>query len=176
MVFVAFTSAYIVRRGVPTYDTETGVYSTHWETLHAPGFLLLINSSFLIGAALAMEAARRRSRASDGDENLARSSFIWTLAALILVIGFLAGQAMVWNFLHRSGEAMASGARPAFFYLFTAAHALNVALGLFALVWIALRGLRWSTAKRHLATDLIAWYLHGMTVLWIYLLCFVWFA
>ena len=83
---------------------------------------------------------------------------------------------MVWNVLRRSGEAMASGAGLAFFYLLTAAHALNVALGLSALVWIALRGIAWSTAKRHLATDLIAWYLHGIAVLWIYLLCFMWFA
>ena len=176
MVFVAFTSAYIVRRGVPTYDAETGVYSTHWETLHAPGLWLLINSLLLVGAALAGETGRRRSLASEGGQNLARSVFLCTLVSLILVLGFLAGQAMVWNVLRRSGETMASGARPAFFYLLTAAHGLNVALGLFALVWIALRGRGWSPAKRLVATDLAAWYLHGMAALWIYLLCFVWFA
>ena len=176
MVFVAFTSAYIVRRGVPTYDTDTGVYSTHWETLHAPGLLLLINSVLLVGAALAIEIARRRSGASEGDQNLRRSTFASSLASLILVLGFLAGQAMAWNVLRRNGETMASGARPAFFYLLTAAHGLNVALGLFALVWIALRGMGWSPAKRHVATDLTAWYVHAMAVLWIYLLCFLWFA
>jgi cytochrome c oxidase subunit III len=91
------------------------------------------------------------------------------------VLGFLAGQAMVWNVLRRSGEAMESGARLAFFYLLTAAHALNVALGLGALLWLAVRGARWSTAKRRLATDLMAWYLDAMAILWIGLLCIVWF-
>ena len=178
MVFVAFSSAYVVRRGVPTYETETGAYSTHWDTLHAPVSLLLINSLLLAAAAVAMEVARRRSQAAaqESGQDRARSSSIWTAASSLLVLGFLGGQALLWSGLERSGESMASGARAAFFYLLTGAHAFNVALGLIVLIWMAIRAKHWSMNKRYFATDLTAWYLHAMAVLWIYLVCFLLFA
>ena len=62
MVLVAFSSAYIVREGIPTYETGTGAYSTHWESLNAPISLLLLNCLLLAGASLGMEVARRRER------------------------------------------------------------------------------------------------------------------
>ncbi|HWC16632.1 MAG TPA: cytochrome c oxidase subunit 3 [Terriglobales bacterium] len=177
MVFVAFSSAYVVRRGVPTYETETGAYSTHWDTLHIPVPLLLINSLLLAGAAVAMEVARRRSQAAAHEsQDRTGSSWIWTGASSLLVLGFLVGQALVWNALSRNGESMASGARAAFFYLLTGAHALNVALGLIAVIYTVIRGRHWSMNKRYVATDLSAWYMHAMTLLWIYLLGFLLFA
>ena len=175
MVFVAFTSAYVVRRGVPTYETETGAYSTHWEALHAPIPLLLVNSLLLFGAALGMEIARRRAStaAYATNDKLTPSNSIWMGASLLLIFGFLSGQQRVWSFLHANGESMAAGARPAFFFLLTGAHALNVGFGLLVLIWIALRSTRWNAVKRYIAIDLTAWYLHAMTILWIYLLCFL---
>ena len=62
MLFVGFSSAYVVRRDIPTYDAGTGAYSTAWEPLRLPVTLLLINTCLLIGASGALEAVRRRAR------------------------------------------------------------------------------------------------------------------
>src|SRR5437868_13701855 len=63
MLFVGFSSAYVVRRGIPTYDPGTGAYSAVWEPLRLPVALLLLNSCFLVGASGAIEILRRRTSA-----------------------------------------------------------------------------------------------------------------
>ena len=178
MVFVAFISAYVVRRGIPTYETGAEAYSTHWEVLHAPLPLLVVNSLLLVASALSMEIARRRAKfpAPERGESTLPSASIWIGGSLLLGLGFIAGQVSVWRLLRANGESMATGARAAFFYLLTGAHALNVVFGLLAIMWIATRGMRWNTMQRYIAIDLTAWYVHAMTVLWILLVCFLFFA
>lgn len=177
MVLVAFASAYIVRKGIPTYETGTGAYSTDWQPLHLPISWLLFNGLLLAGAALQMEAARRREQrpTAGGGGELALGSF-WLIGSLVFGSGFIAVQLTVWHAMRMQGETMASGARPAFFYLLTGAHAVNVALGLLALAWIVLAQGRSKPINRKIAVDLAAWYFHAMTLLWVALLCFLLFA
>src|SRR3954470_740752 len=59
MLFVGFSSAYVVRRGIPTYETVTGAYSATWEPLPLPIGLLIINTLLLIAASGSIELARR---------------------------------------------------------------------------------------------------------------------
>src|SRR5580658_11262731 len=59
MVFVSLTSAYIVRRGLPTFDDSTRTYFRDWGEVQLPWALLLINTVILLASSLTMEGARR---------------------------------------------------------------------------------------------------------------------
>ena len=177
MLFVGFSSAYVVRRGIPIYDAGTGGYSTDWEPLRLPIRLLLFNSCLLICASVAMEVVRRKTSAFVyPSETNGREVTLWLSASLLLGTGFLLGQGIAWHALVSSGRFLRTGARTAFFYVLTGTHALHALLGVLAVAAIAGFGARISPARRYVAVDLTAWYLHAMTLLWVYLLCFLLFA
>ena len=170
MVFIAFISAYFVRGGVPNYEAATGTYSMQWEPPFLPVSLLVLNTCVLLAAALALEFARRSVRRAVPDA--AYVAFpIWLWASLLLSLGFLAGQARVWEMLRSNGHTIGSGARAAFAFVVTGAHAAQIAGLALVVFWIAARQRRWQPMQRYIAADLAAWYLHAMAVLWIALLC-----
>ena len=173
MIFAGFSSAYIVRRGIPVFDAAVGGYSASWEPLRIPIFLLLLNTICLCAASATMELARRRSHRLVRFETADRR---WIVLSLALCLVFVAGQAVAWRILTAGGQVLTSGARTAFFYVLTGTHAVHAILGIAALAWITIQSTA-STRSRHLiAVDLTAWYLHGMTLLWIYLFLFLLFA
>ena len=171
MLFIGFSSAYVVRRGIPTYDPGTGAYSAAWEPLVLPIGLLAINSLILVGASVTMEMARRTVRIVGR-----KPASIWINVSLLLSVGFIAGQGIAWGLMRSRGGFLSSGASTAFFYVITGTHALHALVGVLALGWIAIRHTTWVAWRRYLAVDLTAWYLHSMTVLWIYLFCFLLFV
>src|SRR5258708_12216280 len=57
MVFVSFTSAYIVRQGLPTLDPQTNLLVKDWIPIKLPT-LLLVNTFVLLLSSLGMELAR----------------------------------------------------------------------------------------------------------------------
>jgi cytochrome c oxidase subunit 3 len=174
MLFVGFSSAYVVRRGIPTYETVTGAYSATWEPLPLPIGLLIINTMLLIAASGSIELARRSTAVVHDRTKLAvRSDLLWINVTLVLAVGFLVGQGFAWFTLRANGSFMTSGARSAFFYVLTGTHALHCILGVLAVAWIAIRCRQWSVYKRGMAVDLTAWYLHSMTVLWLYVFGFL---
>src|SRR4029077_4183538 len=59
MIFISFTSAYVVRQGLPTLDPRTNVLLHDWFPVPLPG-LLLINTGVLLISTLTMELARRQ--------------------------------------------------------------------------------------------------------------------
>src|SRR5579864_3107067 len=59
MVFISLTSAYIVRRGMPTYDDSTKAYWNDWRAVRLPWELLAINTVVLLLSSATMELARR---------------------------------------------------------------------------------------------------------------------
>src|ERR1039458_8405800 len=59
MVFVSLTSAYVVRRGLPTFDDSTRTYFRDWGAVQLPFVLLFINTAILLISSLTMEGARR---------------------------------------------------------------------------------------------------------------------
>ena len=177
MLFVGFSSAYVVRRGIPTYDPGTGAYSAVWEPLRLPVALLLLNSCFLVGASGAIEILRRRTSAGGLKDGGMRHAVAWWLhASLLFGLAFLVGQGIAWRRLASSGQFLSTGARTAFFYVLTSTHALHALIGILAIAVIAIFGAQMSPIRRYLAVDLAAWYLHSMTLLWVYLLCFLLFA
>src|SRR6201981_1819135 len=109
MLFVGFTSALLVRKGLPSFDAQTNTYSRDWTTIRLPYTLLLVNTFILLLSSATMEMARRaitRRAAlapvksipgiSLGDER----GFPWLGTTVILGMGFLAGQLLVWRILH----------------------------------------------------------------------------
>src|SRR5712691_13088942 len=61
MLFVSFTSAYIVRQGLPTLDPATGTLVRDWIPVKLPT-LLLVNTCVLLLSSVGMELARRQSQ------------------------------------------------------------------------------------------------------------------
>src|SRR5580658_2940069 len=59
MIFVSYSSAYVVRQGLPTLDPRTGALVRDWLPLQLPIFLL-VNTLVLIISTLTMELARRQ--------------------------------------------------------------------------------------------------------------------
>ena len=177
MLFVGFSSAYVVRRGIPTYDARTGAYSTAWEPLQLPLALLFLNTCLLIGASGALEVVRHRARPRLlRSEDFDRSSGLWLSAALLSGTGFLVGQGIAWRLLSSSAQLLTTGARTAFFYVLTGTHAVHAAVGILAMMAIvAFRG-RLSSLRTYLGLDLTVWYVHSMTLLWVYLLSILLFT
>src|SRR6202043_3340436 len=48
MIFVFLTSAYVVRRGLPTLDERTNKYVRDWIPVDLPTSLLLVNTALLL--------------------------------------------------------------------------------------------------------------------------------
>src|SRR6266852_3429284 len=74
MLFVSFTSAYIVRQGLPTLDPQTNLLVKDWVPVKLPT-LLLVNTFVLLLSSLGMELARRpfRGEAVQASASTARS-------------------------------------------------------------------------------------------------------
>src|SRR5579871_6128659 len=58
MVFVSLTSAYIFRRGLPTFDGTANSYVRDWGNVDLPWTLLGINTVILLASSVTMELAR----------------------------------------------------------------------------------------------------------------------
>lgn len=192
MVFVSYSSAYVVRQGLPTLDPRSGTLVHDWIPLQLPNFLL-INTLVLLVSTLTMELARRQSlreahrligtRASSsasswlGFESGAADAFPWLPMTAILGLAFLAGQWLVWRELAARGFYVATTPSSSFFYLLTGLHAVHLLGGILALFVAAGASMfRLHAETRAVISDATAWYWHFLAVLWLYLLCLLEFA
>jgi cytochrome c oxidase subunit 3 len=186
MVFISLTSAYIVRRGMPTYDDSTKAYWNDWRAVRLPWELLAINTVVLLLSSVTMELARRsvtRQAAlapvksipgvSLGNEK----SFPWLGITVLLGFGFLAGQWLAWGELHNRGFYVDTNPSSSFAFLLTITHAVHLTGGVIALLWAASSSLlRKPVEARRIAVDITAWYWHFMAALWIYIFALMEFA
>jgi cytochrome c oxidase subunit III len=186
MLFVSFTSAYIVRQGLPTLDERTGTYVRDWLTVNLPVALLLVNTLLLLVSSLTAELARRQItrqaalapvRSIPGVSVGEERGFPWLNVTVVLGLGFLAGQWMAWRELANRGFYLATSPSSSFFYLLTGTHAVHLAGGVLALLCAALTSLLNKPVEaRRIVVDVSAWYWHFMAVLWIYIFALLWFA
>ncbi|HTX36260.1 MAG TPA: cytochrome c oxidase subunit 3 [Bryobacteraceae bacterium] len=161
MVFAAFTSAFVVRKGL----------SDDWVSMPKPP-ILFVNTAVLLASSALLEIARRTLRSGE------RSRFnAWWSAGTLMGILFLVGQALAWRELKEQGVFVASNPSSSFFYVLTACHAFHLLGGITALVYVDVQALRLSLgpAKRT-AIDVTAVFWHFLDGLWIYLmiLFYVW--
>ncbi|HKV81548.1 MAG TPA: cytochrome c oxidase subunit 3 [Candidatus Sulfotelmatobacter sp.] len=155
MLFAAFTSAMVVRRGI-SYD---------WVATALP-HVLYLNTLLLIASSFTLELARRSLAADDGDR-FAR----WLYVTVILGLGFVAGQLLAWRELASHGVYLSTNPSSSFFYLLTAAHGLHLLGGIAALFYLVFQVRRLvQKLRRRVAVDVTALYWHFMDGLWLYIL------
>ena len=161
MMFAAFTSAMVVRRGL----------SDDWASMAKPSILWL-NTAILLASSAALEVARRAIKSG------ARARFnTWWTAGSALGLLFLGGQTIAWLQLKAAGVFVSTNPSSSFFYVLTVAHAFHLMGGLSALVYVDVQALRLTLgpAKRT-AIDISAVFWHFLDGLWVYLmvLFYVW--
>jgi cytochrome c oxidase subunit 3 len=185
MLFISFTSAYIVRQGLPTFDPRTNSLTRDWIPVRLPS-ILLVNTGVLLLSSIGMELARRQSKRETAAEFAAPSSelsspvgkgFPWVSMTLVLGLLFLVGQWTAWQRLAANGYYIATTPSSSFIYLLTGTHALHLIGGVLALFVAAVASfLRRPASTRSIVVDITAWYWHFMAALWVYILCLMEFA
>jgi len=155
MLFAAFTSALVVRKGM----------SFDWIPVRVPRVLWL-NTCVLIASSATLELSRRALR-----EGAANAFIRWLSATLLLGLGFLAGQLVAWRELASRGVYLASNPGSSFFFVLTAAHGFHLLGGVVALAYVVVRARRIAFGQaRRTPLDVTAIYWHFMDALWIYVL------
>ncbi len=162
MMFAAFTSALIVRKGS----------SLDWRPFTLPP-ILYSNTLLLLASSVTLEVARRRIAVFMGSStSREQSPARWLYLTMVLGLLFVAGQYVAWQQLRAHGVYLATNPSSSFFYLLTAAHAVHVLGGLGGLTYV-IHKLRTSALRR---SQLVAAarYWHFMGILWLYLLLLLW--
>jgi cytochrome c oxidase subunit III len=185
MIFISFSSAYVVRKGLPSFDARTNSLTNDWLRVRLPA-LLLINTGVLLLSSLTMELARRQAArdvvlagvtsirgASVTDKN----RISWLAITVVLGLSFLAGQLMVWRELAAMGFYVATSPSSSFVYLLTGVHGVHLLGGVLALLFAGAASLlRRPTESQYVTLDVTGWYWHFMAVLWVYIFCLLEFV
>jgi cytochrome c oxidase subunit 3 len=160
MLFAGLSSAYIVLRGVPT-----------WQSIQMPS-LLWPNTLILLLSSVAIDISRRAVRRND-IQSMAR----WLAVGLALGLAFLAGQLLAWRQLVNAGVYIPSTLQSGFFYILTALHGVHLLGGVIALGVVMLKAVKHKlTAFNYEPLKLCALYWHVMDALWIYLFALLLFS
>jgi cytochrome c oxidase subunit III len=185
MIFISFTSAYVVRQGLPTLDPRTDVLLHDWFPVPLPR-LLLINTGVLLISTFTMELARRQAArkaavaqlaAVPGVSADANEKISWLAFTAALGLIFLALQWIVWRELAASGFYVSSSPSSSFVYLLTGMHGVHLFGGVVALLTVGFGSvLRRPADSQFIVVDVTGWYWHFMAWLWVYILCLLEFV
>ncbi len=156
MLFVALTSAYIVRSAA----------SNDWKPIAMPK-VLWFSTAVILVSSVTIELSRRSLKR---DNNAAYSR--WLINTVALGIAFVVSQLMAWRQLVRQGVYLAGNPYSSFFYLFTAAHGMHLFGGILALTYLLFRtrkkrGTVDGELRRIGAADAATIYWHFMDGLWV---------
>jgi cytochrome c oxidase subunit 3 len=150
MLFAAFASAYVVRRGL----------GAGWVPIQIPT-IVWGNTLVLLASSATLEAGRRAESRGDSGARL-----LWVTFALGAL--FLAGQVAAWLQLSEHGVGVGTTPHGSFFYLLTGTHGVHLLGGVAALL---LAGLwprdRWRRISRDTVVRVTAIYWHFMGILWV---------
>ncbi len=150
MLFLALTSAFVVRRGL----------GNDWVPVRLP-VLVWANTGVLLLSSVTLELGRRALRNHRTDQG-----FAWT--TLGLGVTFLAGQMMAWKQLMSSGVSVGTTPYGSFFYVLTGTHAVHLAGGILGLLAVALWPQHgWKGISRVGAVKVAGLYWHFMDILWV---------
>ena len=185
MIFISFTSAYVVRQGLPTLDPRTNVLLHDWFPVPLPK-LMLINTVVLLVSTFTMELARRKAARNAALAQLAAVPGVsvdagekvsWLALTIVLGLSFLAGQWMVWRELAANGFYVSSSPSSSFVYLLTGMHGVHLFGGVVALLIAGVASLQRRTAgSQSIVLDVTGWYWHFMAFLWVCILCLLEFV
>jgi len=160
MLFAGLTSAYIVLRGVPT-----------WEHLQLPP-MVWVNTLILLASSLTFDLARRAVKTDSMP--IVR---VWLGVTAVLGVVFVCGQILLWRQMTASGLLLTSTLHSSFFYVLSGVHAVHILGGLIGLSWVSVQA--WSGRFSSISFEplrLCANYWHFMGGVWLYLLLLLVFA
>jgi cytochrome c oxidase subunit III len=153
MLFAGLSSAYIVLRGMPT-----------WQSIELPS-LLWPNTVILLMSSVAIELSRRAIRRND-----TQSMKRWLAIGGLFGLAFLIGQLAAWQQLVNAGVYIPSTLQSGFFYILTGLHGLHLLGGVIGLSVVLGKALKNRlTAFSYEPLKLCAAYWHAMDALWLYL-------
>ncbi len=186
MIFVAFTSAYVVRKAGLVWDPARNEYISNWVPATLPVRLLLFNTFILLLSSVTLEVARRRA-AEDvalapivgmpGIRVSHSRSLPWLWLTIALGLAFLAGQYLAWKQLRLDQPDAVVNISVGFFFILTGLHAAHLMGGVVALLYAGMTSwLRRPPETRRIVVDVTAWYWHFMGVLWIYVFGLLYFG
>ena len=186
MLFVSFTTAYVVRKAGAIWDPASNDYGSNWVPLTLPVRILVVNTFILLLSSFVLEFARRRA-AEDvalapivgmpGIRVSASHALPWIWATILLGLGFLAGQGYAWHQLRLTNTTFATSISSSFFYMLTGVHAVHLAGGILVLLYAGMTTwLHRPPETRRIVIDVTAWYWHFMGALWIYIFALLYFA
>jgi cytochrome c oxidase subunit 3 len=186
MLFVSFTTVYVVRKAGETWDPARNNYVTNWVPLALPLQILLLNTFVLLVSSTTLEIARRRAAEDVALAPIAdipgirvdkNHALPWLWATILLGAGFLTGQVYAWRMLQRMNPTFATNTSISLFFIVTGVHAVHLLGGLIALLYAGISNLfRRPPETRRIILDVTAWYWHFMGVLWLYILGLLYFA
>jgi len=146
--FAALVIAYIWRAGMMSY----------WQQIRLPRVLWL-STALIAASSVTLESGRRFFRRGEW-----RVADRLLLATAIFGVAFLAAQLVAWRDLLAQGAYLMDNPHSAFFYMFTGLHAAHLLGGLIAL-FVVVFGRR----ERRELVDVVSYYWHFLTVLWVIL-------
>ena len=146
--FAALVIAYIWRAGMMSY----------WQQIRLPRVLWL-STALIAASSVTLESARRFFRRGEW-----RVADRLLLATATFGVAFLAAQLVAWRDLLAQGAYLMDNPHSAFFYMFTGLHTAHLLGGLIAL-FVVVFGRR----KRRELVDVVSYYWHFLTVLWVIL-------
>ena len=153
MLFAGLSSAYIVLRGEPD-----------WQSIAVPSILWL-NTAILLASSATIEAARKSLQ-----HGRIGAMKTWLLASAGFGFAFLAGQLYAWRLLVSAGVYLPSTMHSSFFYLLTGLHGIHLLGGVSAMGFVLVRALKNRiTPGKDESLKLCATYWHFMDALWVYL-------
>jgi len=186
MLFVSFTTAYVVRKAGAVWDPAHNDYVSNWAPLTLPIRILLLNTVVLVVSSFTLEIARRRAAEDVALAPIADIPGIrvsishalpWVWTTVVLGLGFLAGQAYAWHKLRLENITFATNASSSFFFILTGVHAVHLLGGILALFYAGVTSwLHRPPETRRIVIDVTAWYWHFMGALWIYIFALLYFA
>jgi cytochrome c oxidase subunit 3 len=152
MLFAGLTSAYIVLRGVPS-----------WQSIEVPSILWL-NTAILLASSATIEAARRSL-----DHLRMEAVKSWLVTSAAFGLAFLFGQFVAWRQLVAAGVYLPSTLHSSFFYILTGLHGIHLVGGVLAMAYVLAKALRNRFTAGDESLKLCATYWHFMDGLWVYL-------
>jgi cytochrome c oxidase subunit 3 len=154
MLFAAFTSALVVRKGM----------SLDWVSVAVPRVLWL-NTGVLLASSVTLEHSRRALA-----RGVAGRFTGWLYATLVLGLVFIGGQLVAWQELASRGVYLATNPSSSFFYVLTAAHGVHLLGGVIGLGYVVFRAGNIARGiARRTPVEVTAIYWHFMDALWIYI-------
>jgi cytochrome c oxidase subunit 3 len=158
MLFGAWTSAYIVKRG------DMG-----WSEIIVPD-LFWVNTGIILASSVTMVWAVRAAR-KDNFESLKIALSITTILGIAFVIGqFMAYGQMVELKEHFTGGAVSHS----FVYVLSGAHAVHLISGVVFLIFVLVAVFQSKVHSKNMnQIEMCATYWHFLDVLWLYLFVFL---